>query len=73
MFIALLVKIILVGLFFVSIAALGVAMMRMLRHKGNNEEMAKALTIRIGASIGLFLLLMLAYATGLITPNNVNF
>ncbi len=73
MFIALLVKIILVGLFFVSIVALSIAMMRMLRHKGNNEEMAKALTIRIGASIALFLLLMLAYATGLITPNNVNF
>lgn len=73
MFIALLVKIVLVGLLLISIIALGFAMMRMLKHKEHSEDMAKALTIRIIASIGLFLLLMLAYATGLITPNNVNF
>ena len=73
MFIALLIKIILVGLLFISIVALGFAMMRMLRHKDSSEDMVKALTIRIIASIALFLLLMLAYATGLIAPNNVNF
>lgn len=35
------------------------------RDRGTGERTARALTIRVGLSVGLFALLMLAFATGL--------
>lgn len=51
--------------------SLGSGLVFMFRDKGRSDRMLKALTLRIALSVGLFLLLMLAYATGLITPHGV--
>jgi hypothetical protein len=43
----------------------------MIRDKGQSHRTLKALTVRITLSVGLFILLMVAYATGLITPHGI--
>lgn len=41
----------------------------LVRDRGQGERTVRALTWRIGLSIGLFLLLMLAYWSGIVSPN----
>ena len=43
----------------------------MLKDKGKSQRAVKALTIRITLSVILFILLMLAFATGLIHPHGI--
>ena len=66
------IKVIIV-LFFISIFfSLGSALYYMVRgNKGDSTRIVKALTWRIGLSIVLFLLLMIAYMMGWITPHQV--
>ena len=59
---------ILVILFLVFIiASLGSSLFFLYKDRGGGTRMAKALTIRVGLSILLFVLLMLGYRFGLIT------
>lgn len=51
--------------------SLGSGLVFMIRDKGRSNRTLRALTIRIALSISLFLILMIAYATGLITPHGV--
>ncbi len=53
--------------------SLGSSLFFMLHDEGNSRRAVKALTIRIGLSLALFALLMLAYAVGWIVPNSVQF
>lgn len=63
----------LVLVFIVAIlAALGSAMFALIRHRGASDRVVRSLTIRVALSIGLFLLLMLAYWMGWIQPHAVN-
>ena len=48
------------------LVSLGSALNSMLREKGNSARTARALAIRVGLSITLFLMLMAGFATGLI-------
>ena len=48
-------------------SSLASALTFLLRDRGKGTRTARALTIRVGLSITLFILLMLGYATGLIT------
>lgn len=48
------------------IASLASAFTFLLRDHGKGERTVKALTLRVGLSIVLFLLLMVGFATGLI-------
>lgn len=58
---------ILVILFIVFIiSSLGSALYFLVKDKGGSERTVKALTVRVGLSVGLFLLLMLGYYFGLI-------
>lgn len=58
---------IIVILFLLAIlASLGSALTFLLRDHGKGPRTVKALTLRVGLSIGLFLLLMVGFATGLI-------
>jgi len=41
----------------------------LVRDRGQGERTVRALTWRIGLSIGLFLLIMLAYWSGIVSPN----
>ena len=49
------------------VASLASALTFLLRDRGKGSRTARALTIRVGLSITLFILLMLGYATGVIT------
>ena len=49
------------------VASLASAAVFMFRDRGNSKRMVKALALRVGLSLGLFLLLMAAYYFGFIT------
>lgn len=64
-------KIAVIILLFVILFSLGSGLVFMIRDKGQSHRTVKALTVRITLSVGLFILLMIAYATGLITPHGI--
>lgn len=47
-------------------------MMFLVKDKGQSERTVRALTVRIALSVALFVLLMIAFATGLIQPHGIN-
>ncbi len=52
--------------FIAIVASLGSALVFVYRDEGGSRRAVKALTIRVGLSIGLFLLLMGSYWLGLV-------
>jgi hypothetical protein len=48
------------------VASLASAAVFMLRDRGNSKRMVKALAVRVGLSVGLFLMLMAGYYFGVI-------
>ncbi|MBL8438119.1 MAG: twin transmembrane helix small protein [Zoogloeaceae bacterium] len=48
------------------VASLGSALAFLVRDRGKGTRTVRALAVRVGLSIGLFILLMAGYATGLI-------
>ncbi len=65
------VKIIVVAILLGIISSLGMALFYMVKDRGSTTRTARALTVRIGVSIALFVLLMILAATGVITPHGV--
>ncbi|MFQ5994571.1 MAG: twin transmembrane helix small protein [Acidiferrobacterales bacterium] len=61
------VIVMLIGIF-VSLAS---AAVYLFRDRGESTRMAKALTIRIGLSIALFVLLMAGFYFGIISPRGI--
>ena len=51
--------------------SLGSALFHLSSGKGDSKKMARALTVRVGLSLALFILLMLAWYFGLITPHGI--
>ena len=51
--------------------SLGSALVQMSRGKGDSQKMLRALTWRIGLSVALFLLLLVAWKMGYIRPHNL--
>ena len=66
-----LIRILVVGLLAAIIASLGVALYHLSTGRGDSRKLLRALTIRIALSIVLFLLLMIAWRAGLITPRGL--
>ena len=64
-------KVVIIIVLCVIVGVLGSGLVYMIRDKGRSNRTAKALTLRITLSLGLFVLLMVAYATGLITPHGI--
>lgn len=64
-------KIIVIILLLMILASLGSGLFFLIHDQGKNRRTVKALTLRIGLSVALFLLLMLAYALGLIKPHGL--
>jgi hypothetical protein len=61
-----------VGIILLAILfSLGSGLFFLVQDKGRSQRTVKALTVRITLSLGLFILLMLAYALGLITPHGI--
>lgn len=68
---AFVVKVIVVVFMLFIVGSLGTALFQLLRDKGESERTVRALTVRITLSIVLFILLMLAFAAGLISPHPI--
>lgn len=66
-----LIRILIVGLLAAIIASLGIALYHLSTGRGDSRKMLRALTIRISLSIVLFVLLMIAWRAGLITPHGL--
>jgi len=64
-------KLVVVAILVFIVASLGLAMFSLIREGGQSERTLKALTVRIALSVALFVLLLVGYATGLITPNTL--
>ncbi|HEX7028219.1 MAG TPA: twin transmembrane helix small protein [Gammaproteobacteria bacterium] len=66
-----LVKIIVIAIFLLILYNLASALVYMLKDKSKSDRMAKALMWRISLSLAAFILLMVAYAVGLIQPHGI--
>jgi hypothetical protein len=66
------IKILIVIILFAIVGSLGSALFHLSSGKGDSKKMARALTIRVGLSLVLFILLIVAYYNGLITPHGVS-
>jgi hypothetical protein len=62
-------KIVVVLMLLVVIASLFSGLFFLFKDKGQGTRMVKALTIRVGVSIGIFILLMAGYYFGLFPGN----
>ena len=54
-------RLIVIGFLLLIIASLASSMVFLLRNKGDDTRTVRALTIRVGLSVGLFLLLMAGF------------
>ena len=61
-----------IGVFIAIVVSLGSALRHLTRGAGDSRRMVRALTWRIGLSVALFILLMLAWYTGLIAPHGID-
>jgi hypothetical protein len=69
-----LLRLVVVLVLIAIVVSLGSALYQLTRGPGGeaSAKMARALTIRIGLSVALFLLLMLAWYAGLISPHGLS-
>lgn len=64
-------KFIVIAMLIAILVALATALRAMFRRNQDPAQMAKALTVRIALSVGLFALLLIGMMTGLITPHGI--
>ncbi|MFZ9871661.1 MAG: twin transmembrane helix small protein [Steroidobacteraceae bacterium] len=62
------VAVVLIGI----VVSLGSALFHLMNDKGDSKKMVRALTVRVGLSVALFLLLMAAWGLGFIQPLGVS-
>jgi cytochrome bd-type quinol oxidase subunit 2 len=65
------IKILVIVMLVAIVGSLGSALFHLSSGKGDSRKMARALTVRIGLSVVLFILLMLAWWMGYISPHHV--
>jgi len=66
------IKILIIIALVAIVFSLGSALYHLSSGKGDSKKMARALTIRVGLSLALFILLMLAWYNGLISPHGIS-
>ena len=62
-------RLIVVAVLVTIVAFLGSALFQLSRRQGDSQKMLRALTWRVGLSVGLFLALLLLWRLGLIQPH----
>jgi hypothetical protein len=62
------IKLLIIGLLGAIIVSLGTGLYHLSTGKGDSGKMLRALTIRIALSLALFVVLMVAWWAGLISP-----
>lgn len=66
------IKLLVVAVLIAILASLGSALYYLVTDdQGQTRNMARALTVRIGLSVALFILLFIAWAAGLIEPHGL--
>jgi len=65
------IKIIIVLVFISIIASLGTALYQLIKNKKSSPKTVQALTYRIAISLTLFILLSIAFMSGLIQPTGI--
>ena len=66
-----LAKLLVIIIFLGILASLGSGMLFLVKDKGNSDRAVKALSVRIGISVGLFALLFVLWWAGIIEPHGV--
>jgi cytochrome bd-type quinol oxidase subunit 2 len=64
-------RILVVAVLLGIVLSLGSALFHLVTDKGGSKKMVRALTVRISLSVALFVLLMIAWAMGLVSPHGV--
>jgi hypothetical protein len=64
-----LIRFIVILMLVMIVGSLGSAFVSLFRNKGQGTSTVKALTLRVGLSIALFILLMVLASLGIIKPN----
>ena len=66
-----LAKLVVVAIFIGVLVSLASGLFFLVKDKGRSERTVRALTVRVGISIGLLCLLILLWALGLIEPHGI--
>jgi cytochrome bd-type quinol oxidase subunit 2 len=66
-----LIRLLIIGVLVAIVASLGSALFQLSRKSGDSRKLARDLTVRIGLSVALFVLLMIAWHLGLIAPHGL--
>ena len=64
-------KLVVVAIFIGVLASLASALLYLVKDRGQSDRTVKALTMRVGISMGLLCLLVLLWALGLIQPHGI--
>lgn len=64
-------KLIIVAVFIGVLASLASALLYLVKDRGQSDRAVRALTIRVGVSIGLLALLVVFWALGFIQPHGI--
>jgi cytochrome bd-type quinol oxidase subunit 2 len=64
-------RILVIGVLIAIVVSLGSALFYLARGHGDSQKMIRALAFRVGLSLVLFVLLMVAWYFGLISPHDV--
>lgn len=65
-------RLIVIAVLVAIIGTLGSALFQLTRGGGDSGKMLRSLTWRVGLSVGLFLLLLIAWRMGIIHPHGLN-
>ena len=66
------IKLLIVLVLAAIVASLGSGLFHLVRGEGQSKRMVNALTVRIALSLLLFVLLIVAWRSGLIAPHGIN-
>jgi hypothetical protein len=66
-----LIRLLIFGVLLGIVASLGSALFNLSRKAGDSRKVARDLTIRVGLSVALFVLLMIAWHLGIIEPHSL--
>lgn len=64
-------RLLVIAILIAIIFSMGSALFQLSRGKGDSGKMLKALAWRVGLSVGLFLLLLIAWQAGIIRPHGL--
>jgi hypothetical protein len=65
------IRLLILGVLVAIVASLGSALYHLSRKSGDSRKVVRDLSIRVGLSVALFVLLMIAWRLGLISPHGL--